>query len=150
MSDHVRKQIRDAVVRMLMDLPTTEKRVYSGRTRPLEKDHQPTWLVYAVSERSGGTDSTMGRPRLIVRLLTLSAQGRVIMADVPDDVLDLMAAEAEAAIGADLSLGGLAKDTTLVATRIVLQSPGERQAGEVTLDFEIQYMTRQDVPTAHA
>jgi len=143
---HARQQIRDAVVALLTGLPTTGARVHAGRTRPLAEDHDPTLLVYTTEERSQA--DTIGRPVATLRELTLRVEGRVVSAAVPpDDALDDIAAEVEAAIGADPTLGLGVIDSELTATRILAQAPGQRQAGEITLDYLITYRTRENAPT---
>lgn len=144
---HVRQQVRQAIVAALNGLATTGARVHSGRTFPLSQDHAPTLLVYAVSERtqlhamaSGGTSA------ILLRDLTVAIEGRVMMADVPDDVLEAIAAEVEVAMMADPSLGGRTREVTLLATSINTQSPGQSHAGEVRLDYRVVYRTRENAP----
>jgi hypothetical protein len=141
---HARAQIRNAAVALLTGLATTGNRVYHGRTRPLKADHAPTLLVYATDEASAA--GSTGHPVLVQRILTLMIEGRVIGNFVPDDMLDAIAAEVETAIGADPSIGGLALDTQLAATRIAAQPAGERQAGEIRLEFRVTYFTRENAP----
>ena len=141
---HVRSQIRDAVVAALENLPTTGSRVYAGRTRPLAKDHAPTILVYAIEE-SSDVDA-MGANATLFRNLTLAVEGRVIGAETPDAALDRIAAEVEPAIVADPTLGGIAREVTLTATRINAQAPGESQAGEIRMEFRVQYRTIESAP----
>ena len=141
---HVRKQIRDAVVAALTGLATTGANVFSGRTHPLEQDHPPTLLVYAVSERS--SLHAMGSPATLLRDLTIAIEGRVMMAGVPDDTLEAIAAEVEVAMMADVSLNGLSQEVTLLATTINTQSPGQSHAGEVRLDYRVVYRTRENAP----
>lgn len=142
---HARAAIRGAIVTALGGLATTGSRVYHGRTRPLGESHEPTLLVYATVEKSD-IHSMSDEGAILLRELTLAVEGRVIMADVPDDVLDDIAAEVEVAMQADPSLGGLALEVTLISTRITTQSPGENQAGEVRLEYRVQYRTRESAP----
>lgn len=141
---HVRKQIRDAVIAALTGLATTGSRVESGRTFPLGQDHAPTLLVYAISERS--SVHSQGDPATLIRDLTLAIEGRVMMASVPDDTLEVIAAEVEVAMMADPSLGGLSQEVTLLATAINTQAPGQSHAGEVRLDYRVVYRTRENAP----
>ena len=144
---HVRHQIRQAIVAALTGLSTTGARVHSGRTHPLGQDHAPTLLVYAVSERAQiHAMASGGMSAILLRDLTVAIEGRVIMAGVPDDVLEEIAGEVEVAMMADPSLGGLTQEVTLLATSINTQSPGQSQAGEVRLDYRVVYRTRENAP----
>lgn len=141
---HVRAQIRAAMVAALTGLPTTGSNVFEGRTRPLSANHPPSWLVYVRSERSD-SDAMGG---ILRRELTVRTEGRVIMASVPDGTLDDMALEAEPAMVADPSLGGLVLEITLIGTTINTQAPGDAHAGEVALDWRVVYRTRETAPGA--
>jgi hypothetical protein len=146
---HVRTQIRNAVVAALAGLPTTQGRVFSGRTHPLGKVHLPTLLIYATEEVSDA--DTMGSAPILLRTLTLSVEGRAVTVgpnaarDI-EETLDRIAAEVEAKIVADPSLDGLTKEITLTATRINAQSPGESHAGEVRMEYRVLYRTAENAP----
>jgi len=142
MTSHVRAQIRAAAVQALMGLPTTADRVYSGRTRPLAQGHRPSLLIYAIEERS---DTHAGSK--LLRELTLAIEGRVVMADVPDDILDSIALEVEPALIRRPLLGGRALEVTLTATRITTEAPGENHVGEIRMEFRVQYRTDESDPS---
>jgi hypothetical protein len=151
MADHLRKQIRDAVVARLTGLPTTADRVYVGRTRPLKQAHDPTLLVYTRSETS--TRGATGRPPKLDRVVILDVEGRVSMPGPPDDVLDQIAGEIEAAMW-DLVdangtfLNGLAQNIKPVSTELVAESDGERHIGGVRVEYLVTYRTTEGAPTA--
>lgn len=154
MPDHVRKQIRDAVVAGLTGLPSTADRVYAGRTRPLQSGHDPTLLVYTRAETS--QRAVLGRPPKIERRCTLHVEGRVSTATPPDDLLDQVAAEIEAGIAALINygtavfLGGLAQNVQLTATEMVAESEGERHIGGVRVEYLVTYRTVEGAPTVVA
>lgn len=139
---HVRTQIRNAAVAALIGLPTTADRVYSGRTRPLPKDHLPTLLVYVTEERSDS--GAMGGA--LARAPVLSIEGRMVGADDLEDLLDGIALEVEPAIVARPLLAGLVKEITLTSTRITVVSPGESHSGEIRLEYRLQYWTQEEAP----
>lgn len=144
---HARAQIRDAVVSALTGLTTTGSRVYSGRTRALAKDHQPSLLVYATSE----TSDVDASGRKLLRILLLVVEGRVVAtgASAASDIestLDTVASEVEARLTREPSLGGLAQELTLTRTVINAVSPGESHAGEVRMEFRVAYRTRETEP----
>lgn len=138
---HVRTQIANAVIATLTGLPTTGANVFKGRTRPLAKGHPPTLLVYVRSEQSSA--DAMG---ILGRALRLRIEGRVTMADVPDDTLDQISLEVEPAMVADPSLGGLVREVTLISTTIDTVAPGDAHAGEVAMEYQVFYRTRENAP----
>jgi hypothetical protein len=142
MPAHVRAQIRAKIVEALQGLPTTGANVFPGRTRPLGDAHAPTLLVYVTTEQSD--NDAMGG--VLGRILNVVVEGRVIMADVPDDTLDTIAKEVEPAMVARPLLGGLVKEVTLISTAIQTQAPGQSHAGEVVMKFRVQYRTLETAP----
>lgn len=133
----------------LTGLATTDDRVYSGRSRPKEKDAEPYLLVYCTEERSA--IDAMGSDPIVERGLTLAVEGRCVAQDDEgaqdvEERLDQIALEVEPAITADASLGGLTREVTLTGTRIAVQAPGERHAGEVRMEFRVLYRTREQTP----
>jgi len=149
MADHVRKQIRDAVVNALTGLPTTQGRVFVGRTRPLAAAHEPTLLVYMRAETK--RRAVAGRPPLLERVAILDVEGRVSMASAPDDMLDQIAMEIESAIAgaADARgtfFGGLALNISPVSDELIAEAQGERQIGGVRVEYQVTYRTAEGAP----
>ncbi len=143
---HVRAQIRAAVVAALTGLETIGSRVYAGRTRALGAEHEPTLLVYCTQE-SSGVDTISSNAKLL-RNLTLIVEGRAV-ADQSDDLeatLDQIASEVEPVMVSDPTLGGLALEVTLTASRLNAQSPGESHAGEIRMEYRILYRTAEKTP----
>jgi hypothetical protein len=68
------------------------------------------------------------------------------MAAVPDDTLDAIALEVEPAMVADFTLGGLAREVTLMSTTIETVAPGDAHAGEVSMEYHVFYRTRENAP----
>ncbi|KRR16867.1 hypothetical protein [Bradyrhizobium retamae] len=133
---HARTEIRNAVVARLTGLPTTASRVYHGRTRPLEANHQPTLLIYTVNEQSGRPIE--GNPASLGRTLLLVVEGRVSHASVPDDLLDVIASEVEAKLrNAEDALDVF--DIMLQSTTIEVRADGNRHLGEINLVYVIRY-----------
>jgi hypothetical protein len=154
MPDHVRQQIRDAVVTGLTGLTTTGSRVYPGRTRPLAKGHDATLLVYTRSET--GERTVQGAPGKITRRCLLDIEGRVSTAGVPDDMLDTIASEIETAMAALINfgtarvLGGLAMNLEYLGTDIIAEADGERHDGGVRVQYRVTYRTVEGAPTVAA
>ena len=143
---HVRGLFRAAVVAALTGLETIGSRVYAGRTRALGAEHEPTLLVYCTQE-SSGVDTISSNAKLL-RNLTLIVEGRAV-ADQSDDLeatLDQIASEVEPVMVSDPTLGGLALEVTLTASRLNAQSPGESHAGEIRMEYRILYRTAEKTP----
>ena len=80
-----------------------------------------------------------------MRELTVAVEGRVVAAEPPDDTLDRIALEVETAMAAAY-LAVLAHEWHLAATKINTQAPGESHAGEVRMEFSLQYRTTESAP----
>jgi hypothetical protein len=151
---HMRQQIRDYVAAGLAALPTTGARVYIGRTRPLESNHQPALLIYTRIETSAR--AVAGRPPKIERSCTLHLEGRVKTSTPPDDLLDQIALEIEAGISALIDygngtfFGGLVQNVDLKSTEIVAKAEGEKHTGGVQLTYEVTYRTVEGAAGAAA
>lgn len=93
MVEHVRKAIRAAAVSDLTGLATTGANVFTSRLSPLEAVEMPGWYVMLRDETADeDTLSTYARTgRLVI-------EGWALANDDIEDLLDRMAAEAEAAI----------------------------------------------------
>lgn len=154
MPDHVRKQIRDYVAAGLDGLATTADRVYVGRTRPLAAEHPPALLVYTRTETSERT--VQGAPGKVTRRCTLHIEGRVSAAEPPDDLLDTIAAEIEAAMTAMIDFGtarvfgGLASNAAMTGTEMIAEADGSRHIGGVRVEYLVTYRTVEGAPTAVA
>jgi hypothetical protein len=136
---HLRQQIRAAAVSALTGLASTGARVYAGRSRPLAKNHEPTLLVYTQQELSAR--SFNGNPPVLERVMSLVIEGRVSTAGEPDDALDQIAKDIEAAMWTHRRFGGIAIDTRLADTIIATEAEGERQSGSIRLTYEVRYQS---------
>lgn len=139
---HVRKQIRDSVVTAVTGLTTTGANVYRTRVYPLASGKLPGLAVYTNAETS--TNETVTIPRTKSRLLEMVVEGYVSGTTNLDNTLDTIAVEVEEALTADVTRGGLAKDTQLTATDIELVGEGEKVAGVIRMTFEIMYSTLEN------
>lgn len=145
MALHARRQIRDEAERILKGLPTTQDRVFTGRTRVLTAAQMPALLIYAIEEVSDL--HAKGDPAKLMRTLTLAVEGRVTAAEPPDDTLDSIAREVEEVLGGTM-LGDGVLSQTLTATRINTQAPGESHIGEIRMEFAVTYLTTEADPTS--
>ena len=82
---HLRKQIRDNVVTVLTALSTTGSRVYASLVYPMAASNLPGLCVYDRSEKA--ETSTITRPRIQFRTLTLTVEGFVVANSGLDNAL---------------------------------------------------------------
>ena len=146
---HVREQIRDAAVTALTSLTTTGARVYRERLYQLRAADLPGLRIYCGAEsveadRLGALHGQQRDMALIVEGLARAT------ADL-DETLDDICAEVEAALAADVTLGGKAKVLYLTGIDDPEQSDeGDQPIGLVRLNFRVQYRTLNTTPTATA
>lgn len=134
---HVRQQIRDAVASAVNGLTTTGSRVYTSRFYPMQAAELPGLIVYTRNETS--VIDSMTRPRGSMRDLSVGVDAYVKANDGADDTADTICAEVEAALSADVTLGGLAKDMFLSSVSIDLNADGEKPAVIVSMTWTAQY-----------
>lgn len=151
MADHVRTQIRDAVVDACDALTTTSTRCYGGRpeTRPVQTSELPLWLVYTEEETSEPISGTRATRRL-ERAVSLVMRGYARGTGDIDKTLDTMCAEVETALAADPTLGGKAKDLYLEAIRKASDDQAEQPTWFVEMTWRCEYHTLEAAPTAAA
>ena len=148
MADHVRTQLRRAVVDLLTGLPTTGPRVYRGRRRNLGHDHAPALLVYTDDEDIALAHQ--GSPAVQDRAVMLMVEGRAnggSESDALEDLLDVIACEVEPAILDNWSFGRIASHTVLVKSRTRIEAKGEVLNGAIRLEFRVTYSTAEGRPT---
>lgn len=136
---HGRQQIRDQVKTVFTGLATTGANAFTSRVYRFDTVELPGWSIRTPAEES--EVGRMGSSPTLHRRLTIEAEGFAEDNDAIEDTLDTMAAEAEAAIGADITLGGLVKETWLVRTETNFTADGDTVSGSVRLTFEAVYVT---------
>ena len=144
MANHIRQQIREKFGTTLNGLTTTGSNVFESRVYPLENASLPALIIYTKSETSEpiviGTQRLMSRDLLVVVECYAKATSNF------DDTIDTISKEVEAAIAADRTLDGLAKDTYLESTEIEFNSEGEKPLGYVSLTFLTNYYVKENAP----
>lgn len=148
---HVRKQIRDSFVAVLTTgVPLVSRRVYATRVYPLTQAKLPAITVTASSESSGimTMGATMGS-RSLERTVDIAVSIYENATASLDSTVDAIAVQVEEAIGADFTLGGIAKESVLISTSIDFSGETEQPVGIATLTFSVRYVTSfTDVETA--
>ena len=137
---HVRQSIRDNVVTAVTSLSTTGSNVHRTRVYPLESGDLPGLCVYANSEASE-VDILSGT-RSLNRTADIVVEAYVRATANYDNTLDTICGEVEAALATDVTRGGKAKDTTLIATEIEYSDEaGDRPIGIARMTFSVMYRT---------
>ena len=144
MANHIRQQIREEFGTTLTGLTTTGSNVYESRVYPLENGSLPALIIYTKSETS--EPIVIGTQRLMSRELSVVVEGYAKATSNFDDTIDTISKEVEAAIAADRTLDGLAKDTYLESTEIEFNSEGEKPLGYVSLTFLTNYYVKENAP----
>lgn len=147
MADHVRTQCRDRAKTLVTGLLTTGANAFAGRpeSRPLQETELPGLLVYTNDEESemvSGQQGTRRKSRACELMIHGFAQST---ADV-DAVLDTIAKEVEAALEADPTLNGKAKDVYHTGTEKQSDPEAKKPTAEVVLKFTCEYHTREGTP----
>lgn len=138
---HKRQTIRDAVVALLTGLSTTGTRVYSGRVYPSGTANVPGLNVTTPSDRNSGTFPANRKAQ--VRELTVLIEARVKPADgadSPQDQLDDIELEVQAALMADVTLGGLVLQVAPGDSVFSLSGKAERPTGYARMEWICEYV----------
>ena len=144
MANHIRQQIREKFGTTLTGLTTTGSNVFESRVYPLENTNLPALIIYTKSETS--EPIVIGTQRLMSRELSVVVEGYAKATSNFDDTIDTISKEVEAAIAADRTLDGLAKDTYLESTEIEFNAEGEKPLGYVSLTFLTNYYVKENAP----
>lgn len=143
MTDHVRKQIRDAAVTALTGLTTTGTKVYASRVYDMQDSNLPGLRVFT-NDEDVEIASLGGSQRLLERNLQLVVEACVKQNDTFDQTLDTIIKEVEVALA-----GGLtgAKYVQLQRVEIELSGEAEKPVGVARMTFEAPYITTASDPT---
>jgi phosphoenolpyruvate-protein kinase (PTS system EI component) len=148
---HVRQQVRDAFVTALKaGVPLVAKRVFATRVYPLTQAKLPAITVTAGAETSGlmTMGATMG-VKSLDRTVEITVSIYENATASLDSTIDAIAVQVEEAIGADFTLGGIAKESVLTSTSIDFSGETEQPVGIATMTFAVRYVTSlTDVETA--
>lgn len=149
MADHLRTQIRDAVVTRVTSLSTTGARVYAGRseTRPLQPSELPGLLIYTNETESEDVAGTRLSRRL-VHLCDVVIEGYAKGTGDVDKTLDTIEKEVRAALEAAPTLGGLCKDLICTNTSKEDDPEAEQPCWRIRMTWRCEYHTREGIPDA--
>jgi len=142
---HTRQAIREALKTQLTGLTTTGANVYASRVHPLAAPKLPCLLIFTDIERVQYV--TMGLPRTQERTLSVKLEAYVKGVSGCDDKLDDIAAEVEAAIYSDTTLGGLIKDIKVVNFDSQFSGDGDQPVAVGLITAEVIYHSIEGSPT---
>lgn len=146
MADHLRKQIRDALVTAVTGLTTTGARVYKGRAYAVESQDLPCLLVYTGGETV--SNRSLPTPRLQDREVEFVVEALATAVDSSlDDSLDLICKEVEVAL-ADNSFSGKSKGTGLkrVGAAEIVGGDSAKPIGAKRMVWGVHYAVRSNAP----
>ncbi len=148
MADHIRKQIRNAVIAKLKSANIVGDRVFGNRARKIFRNECPCILIYTDKEPAEVANEA---PREFKRDLQLAVE--IIVAgsasddhDV-DDQIDDLAVKVEEAMTDDETFGDLCADTVLGDTEMDIIEDGEKPIAAAKIVFSMpyfQYLPQKD------
>ena len=139
---HLRQLIRSNIVTTVTGLTTTGSRVYQTRIYPLEQSKLPGLCVYTRSETTEYT--TISPPRRQERSLEVVIEIYAMATTNLDNTLDTVAAQIEEALASDVTRGGYAKDTKVIAFEADFDGSGEQPVGVGRLTVQVTYSNREN------
>ena len=136
---HGRKQVRDAVVAALTGLTTTGSRVHVHRVYPMEAD-----LLSALNVRTGAESVDED---CVTRTVDVIVEARAQATATLYDTADLIASEVEAALAADITLGGVAVHVLPPETEpLEMADEIEKPVGLLVMSFPVVYRVEMSDP----
>lgn len=143
---HARAQIRQAMATQLTGLVTTGSNVFASRVYPMDDAHLPSLAIYSLAEEAWEDGDVVTSERQF-RGLSLEVVARAKEATNLDDTLDEICSEVEAALYADMTLGGMkVKTLRLLGTEIVLAAQ-EKPVGEARMRWAALYRVNPATPS---
>ena len=141
---HMRKQIRDNIITAVTGLTTTGTKVYNHRVYPLGANKLPGLCVYTQEESTNYL--SISPPRSVTRTLSVVIEAYVKSTTGYDDTIDQIALEVEQALTADVTRGGLAKDTRILSFNSEVAGDGEQPACVGIFQVQVIYCVAENDP----
>lgn len=135
MADHVRKQLRDAVVLAVTGLATSGAKVYAESAKIMQDQHLPGLKVYTDGE--DGADETISSPSVRLRTVNLVVECVAKTDAGMDDLLDQMAAEVETALAGGVTIGGDVLPLPYDGAEARTSGEQEQFTGSIALRFTV-------------
>lgn len=144
MADHVRKQLRDAVVTALTGLATTGANAFGARVYPLQDAELPALRIFTNAEQANA--ETIHLPTLVGRVLELVVEGVAKATADLDDTLDAIAKEVETALAPGVVVGSKTIALVYGGCDIELSGEGEKATGSISMRFEAKLINTVNTP----
>jgi len=135
---HARQKIREAAAAILV---AAIPGVVVSRSNQGKVMAHPHIDVYIQSEQSEMANNTIGAPRNYLRTASLVVAASIKASESADDEVDDIAAQIEAAMAADLSLGDTCQDIELYSTIIEQETRAEVLYARAELSYRVWYYT---------
>jgi hypothetical protein len=159
MADHLRTQIRRALVELLIDKNAdVGVNVFTGRVHPLVKDKEVPAADVDFGRFSGRPDGgpirsepTSEPTRLLDRYPVMTLSVTVRQADGYLDAIDAVYKDYEIALAEDNTLGGLvARISPIGEPLVALSGEGDMPVARAEMQFEVEYVTAFNAPSQPA
>jgi hypothetical protein len=151
MAAHIVTQIRDAVYTAVKGAGTgtAGNNVFKARPRThiLQAADLPALLVYTNGDEGELSSGTRGSRR-VAYVLDVSITGYAKSTGDIDATLDAMRKDAQVALAADPTLGGLAKDCWLRSAEKEMDDEAEKPLWSISMTFEVEYHINESAPDA--
>lgn len=141
---HARKQIRDAIVTALTDLPSTGNNITTSRIIPHEGAKLPAISVYTKNELS--EPMTLSVSRRMKRVVNVVVDVAIKASNSLDDAVDAIAVSIEQAMATDTSLQNLVKSVTLTETDVQFNFEGDQRMAFMVMNYAIEYQISETDP----
>ena len=145
MANHIRHQIRTAVVTLLGGLTTTQANVFDSRVKPLSAANDLPCLLIATEDDeteylTAGTDRTM--------MWTFTLSVKIVAKAVAnvEQTIDTISTEIQKKIMTDRNLGGLVLAFNRLSSSMEIDGEGDQAVAVRTVLFEIQAATNETTP----
>lgn len=136
---HVRQQLRSAVAAALANLPATGTRVDSAPMYPLDLAAGPRLAIVITDEAA--EVASIHSPPVIQRSVNLVVEVHAAAAAGLADTLDTAAAQVEAALGAAVTVSGVAVPLAYRGASIEFSTDGELPVGRLALTYSADLFT---------
>jgi hypothetical protein len=143
MAEHVSEQIIAAVKVRLSGLPTTGARVFDSRVHPVQTEDVPCIKVDQGDESAEYENVNVPEAIRTMELLVVACVKQNVAYRTE---VNKIRKEVEAAIGADLTLGGICHDVQYNGCEIELSGEAEHPIAEATITFGVLYITDMRTP----
>jgi len=143
---HARQQLREYFITTLTGLTTTGSNVFKGRVYPHGADKIPGWNVRNGVDRLVEEEETLGKRQMYEYTLVTEGRAKPPDGTEVDDQLDLMAAEAQAAIMTDPTLGTRVMHCRLQMTEFETAGTLERPVGIIRQSWVMRYFIFAEDP----